>query len=112
MLYFLALAEAAIFTLAGAVTTLTTAIFFRHFLAFAWRMWLWGSIGFIVGGLLFLAVLTPFFMGGVGIAGAPHTSARDIAITDVVLFGPLGITTLAILFGCWYGWRRARRLDG
>ena len=109
MPYVVALAEAAVFTLAGAIITLMSAIFFRHFLAFAWRMWLWGSIGLVTGNLVLVAVLSSFLIG-IGIAGAQRTSARDLALAYLILFGPLVITTLGILLGCLYGWRRTRQL--
>jgi hypothetical protein len=107
--YIFALVEVATFTLAAAVFTLTCAFFFHYFLAFAWRMWLWGSIGLIVTNLVLVASLFPLFVG-VGIAGAPRTSARDFALTELILYAPLLVTTLGIVLGCSYGWRRARRL--
>ncbi|HWZ63360.1 MAG TPA: hypothetical protein VNX02_10090 [Steroidobacteraceae bacterium] len=109
MPYVFALVEITAFTLAAAVITLTSAIFFSYFLAFAWRMWLWGSIGFVAGSFVLVASLFPF-IAGVGIAGAPRTDARTLALTGLILYGPLLITTLGIALGCLYGWRRARWL--
>jgi hypothetical protein len=109
MPYVFALVEVTAFTLAAAVITLTSAIFFRYFLGFAWRMWLWGSIGLIAANFVLVASLFPF-LAGIGIAGAPRTDARAAALTGLILYGPLLITTLGITSGCLYGWRRARRL--
>lgn len=109
MPYVFALIEASAFTLAAAALTLTSALFFRYFLGFAWRMWLWGSIGLVAGNFVLVASLFPF-LAGIGIAGAPRTDARAVALTDLILYGPLLITTLGIALGCLYGWRRARQL--
>jgi hypothetical protein len=111
--YIIAMAEAAVFTVAGAIVTLTSvfASSWRARLAFAWRMWLWGTIGFIVGNVALMAALSPFLIG-IGISGgAPRSfSLRDFVLDQLVTFGPLLMTTVGILLGCWYGWRRARRL--
>lgn len=109
MPYVFALVEITAFTLGAAVITLSSAIFFRYFLGFAWRMWLWGSIGLVAGNFVLVASLFPLFVG-VGTAGAPRTDVRTLALTDLILYGPLLITTLGITLGCLYGWRRARRL--
>lgn len=109
MPYVFALVEVTTFTLAAAVMTLTSAIFFRYFLGFAWRMWLWGSIGLVAANFVLVASLFPF-LAGIGIAAAPPTDVRAAALMDLILYGPLLITTLGITLGCLYGWRRARRL--
>jgi hypothetical protein len=110
--YVFAFIEASLFTALGVVVTLTTLLVasFRHFLGFAWRLWLWGSIGFVIGNLLLLAILSPFLVG-VGIAGgAPrHTGVWDYVLLGLVLFGPLLVSTLGIGLGCWFGWSLARR---
>jgi len=64
--YAFALLEAVIFTVAGAVATLATAFLspLRDLLAFAWRIWLWGSVGFIIGNVVLLAILFPFIKHG------------------------------------------------
>jgi len=110
--YVLALVEAVIFTLAGAGATLATAFFspLRDLLAFAWRMWLWGSVGFIIGNVVLLVILFPF-LSGVGIAGgAPrHTDVLGFALVGLVLFGPLLFSSAGVILACLYGWRLARR---
>ncbi len=112
MPYMLDLLEAVAFTLAGAVATLITALVtpFRGFLAFAWRMWFWGTVGLLAGTLLPLVVFFPCLLG-VGITGAPsgHTDVSTLILTDVILFGPLVLSTLGILLGCLYGWQGAQR---
>ena len=112
MPYAFALLEAVIFTVAGAVATLATAFFspLRGLLAFAWRMWLWGSVGFIVGNVVFLAILFPF-LGNVGIAGgAPrHPDVLGSVLVGLTLLGPLLLSSVGVILGCLYGWRLARR---
>jgi hypothetical protein len=111
MAYILTLSEVALFTLIGAAITLASALraSLRFFFAFAWRLWLWGTIGLIVGNLALFGALSPFLVG-IGIAGgsAVPISARDFLLTQLILFGPLLVTSLGILIGCLYGWRRAQ----
>jgi len=112
MPYTLDLFEAVAFTLGGAVATLITAVVtpFRGFLAFAWRMWFWGTVGVLAGTLLPLVVFSPFLLT-VGITGAPsgHTDVSTLILVDVILFGPFVLSTLGILLGCLCGWQRAQR---
>ena len=112
MPYVFALLEAVVFTMAGAAATLTAAFFspFKHLLAFAWRMWLWGSIGFIIANVILLAILFPF-ISGIGIAGgAPrHPDLLGFVELGLVLFGPLLFSSAGVILGSWYGWRLARR---
>ena len=112
MPYAFALFEAVAFILVGATVTLATAFLsaLRHLLAFAWRMWLWGSIGLIIGNVVVVA-LQFYFLTGVGIAGGSprHTDLSTLFLTGLVLFGPLLFSSLGIILGCFYGWRLARR---
>ena len=112
MPYAFAFLEAVVFTIAGAAATLT-AVFLsplRHLLAFAWRIWLWGSVGFVIANSLLLAVLFPF-LSGIGIAGGAsrHTDVPGFALGSLVLFGPLLFSSTGVILGSWYGWRLARR---
>jgi len=112
MPYLLTLTEVALFTFLGAAATLGGALgaSLRYRFAFAWRMWLWGTLGLIAANLVLFAALSPFLVG-IGIAGgsAAHISPGDVLLTQLLLFGPLLVTSLGILLGCWYGWRRAQR---
>ena len=112
MPYAFALLEAVIFTVAGAVATLATALFspLRDLLAFAWRMWLWGSVGFIVGNVVILAILF-LFLSNVGIAGgAPrYPVVRGFVLPGLTLLAPLLFSSVGVILGCLYGWRLARR---
>jgi hypothetical protein len=113
MTYALALFEIALFMLFGAAVTLaaTFVTSFRYFFGFAWRMWLWGTIGLLLGNLTLFGALSPFVVS-VGIAGVPagHVRFQDILLFQALLFGPILVTSLGIFLGCLYGWRRARRL--
>jgi hypothetical protein len=107
-----ALFEALVFTFAGAAATLVTVLYspWRNLLAYAWRMWLWGSIGFIAANALLLAILSPF-LSGTGIAGGPskHQSVLDFVLLGLVLFGPLVFSSAGVILGCVLGWHLARR---
>jgi hypothetical protein len=100
------------FTIAGAAATLTAVFFspFKHLLAFAWRMWLWGSVGFFIANAMLLAFLFPF-LSDIGIAGgAPqYPDVLGFIRSGLVLFGPLLFSTAGVILGSWYGWRLARR---
>ena len=112
MAYVFAFGEAVVFALLGVVVTLTTLLmaFFRHFAGFAWRLWLWGSIGCVVGNLALLAILSTFLVG-IGIAGGPppHPDLFGYVLSALIFVGPLLVSTLGIALGCWFGWRLARR---
>ena len=112
MRYAFALLEAVIFSVAGAVATLATAFFspLRDLLAFAWRMWLWGSLGFIIGNVVLRAILFPF-LTNVGIAGgAPrYPVVRGFVLPGLTLLAPLLFSSVGVILGCLYGWRLARR---
>jgi hypothetical protein len=110
--YVIALLEAVIFTASGAAATLATAFLspYRHLLAFAWRTWLWGSIGLIICNLALLALLF-YFASGVGIAGGAlrRYEVRDVLLSGLLLFGPLIFSSVGVILGCTFGWRLARR---
>ncbi len=112
MPYVLALLEAVVFTVAGSIATLTTAFYspLRDLRGFAWRIWLWGSVGFVIGNALLLAILFPF-LNGIGIAGgAPsHPDVLGFVLLGLVLFGPVLFSSAGVILGCLYGWRLARR---
>jgi hypothetical protein len=110
--YVFALLEAVVFTVAGAAATLATAFYspLRELRAFAWRMWLWGSVGFVIGNAVLLVILFPF-LSGIGIAGGapPHTDVLGFALLGLALFGPVLFSSAGVILGCLYGWRLARR---
>jgi hypothetical protein len=115
--YVIALFEAVIFTVAGAAATLSTAFLspYRHLLRFAWRIWLWGSIGLFIANLALLAALVPLANFAVepahgNLAVAPrHSKLFDYVFMGLVLVGPMLFSSAGVILGCWYGWRIARR---
>ena len=112
MPYVLALLEAVVFTVAGVVATLATAFYspMRGLLAFAWRMWLWGSVGFVIGNAILLAILFPFFSGiGIARGAPPHPDVLGFVFLGLALFGPVLFSSAGVILGCLYGWRLARR---
>jgi hypothetical protein len=110
--YVFAFAGAAVLALLGFVVALIALVIasLRHFLGFAWRLWLWGSIGCTVANLLLLAALSRFLVG-IGIAGGPppHTDLITYVLSALVLLGPLLVSTVGIAIGCWFGARLSRR---
>jgi hypothetical protein len=116
--YFVALAGFLAFTLAGAFTTLAAWWFapLRALLAFAWRIWLWGSIGFVAANIALFAILFPF-LSGLGISGGSpsHTDWVALSLGVLVVLGPPLASASGVILGaalgCYLAWRR-RMIDG
>jgi len=73
-------------------------------------MWFLGSVGFVIGNAVLLAILFPF-VSGIGIAGGatPHTDVLGFVLLGLALFGPVLFSSAGVILGCLYGWRLARR---
>jgi len=113
MPYAFALAGFALFFALGAIGTASSFLFasLRGLRPYAWRAWLWGSIGFLVTNALLLAIIVYSLMH-VGIAGNSdsRTEVLGVIIAATVVFGPsvasgLGII-IGVLAGCYFGKRK------
>jgi hypothetical protein len=113
MPYAFALVGFALFFALGAIGTASSFLFasLRAFQPYAWRAWLWGSVGFLVTNALLLAVIAYPLMH-VGIAGSPggRTDVLGMILGAAVVFGPLVASVLGILIGvlagCHFGKRK------
>src|SRR3981189_3442414 len=93
--YVVVIAGFAILFVLAALTTASTFVLsaLRWLRPFAWRVWLWGSIGFgvsnaLLGALLYRA-LTQVSISGVE---SPHRRVSDVLIDVAVDFGPLVVS--------------------
>ena len=108
-----ALAGFALFFGLSAIATASSFLFasLRRLRPYAWRVWLWGSIGFLVTNAVLLGMLAYSLMH-VGIAGNSdnRTEVLGVILSAAVVFGPsaasaLGIT-IGTLVGCYFGRRK------
>ena len=108
MPYAIALFEAAAFTMLAAAVTLAAALFnLSRVLAFAWRIWLWGSVGFVPANVVLLAILFP--LSNVATVGGPPRHPDLFSyVMGFVLVGPLLFSSAGVILGGWYGWRLRR----
>ena len=113
MPYTFAIAGFALFFALGAIATASSFLFasLRRLRPYAWRVWLWGSIGFLVTNAVLLGMLAYSLMH-VGIAGNSdsRTEALGMIIGAAVVYGPsaasaLGIT-IGVLIGRYFGKRK------
>jgi hypothetical protein len=110
--YVFVIAGFAIFLVLGALMTASSFVFsaLRWLKPYAWRVWLWGSIGFVasdalLGALLYRA-LTDVSVSGVE---SPHRSVGDILVDVAVDFGPLVVSAVGVMGGSALGFYLARR---
>src|ERR1700675_3653249 len=110
--YVFVIAGFAIFLVLGALKTASSFVFsaLRWLKPYAWRVWLWGSIGFVasdalLGALLYRA-LTDVSVSGVE---SPHRSVGDILVDVAVDFGPLVVSAVGVMGGSALGFYLARR---
>ena len=100
----------------GALATLVCWISptYHRLLPFAWRIWAWGTVGFIVVDALWLAALFGV-LKHLGLPGDPYRRPIDALgyfLTAIVWAGPAVASMLGMLAGAVWGYHLAkRRLD-
>jgi len=103
----------ALFFALGAIATASSFLFaaLRGLRSYAWRAWLWGSIGFFVTNAVLLAIITYALMH-VGIASNSdgRTEFLGMILGAAVVYGPSAASALGIvigsLAGCYFGKRK------
>ena len=113
MPYAVALAGFALFFGLGAIGTASSFLFasLRGLRPYAWRAWLWGSLGFLAMNALLLAIIAYSLMH-IGIAGSPggRTDVLGVILGEAVVYGPLVASAsgifLGVLAGCYFGRRK------
>jgi hypothetical protein len=114
MPYDFALAGFALFFALGAIGTASSFLFasLRSLRPYAWRAWLWGSVGFLAANATLFAIIAYSLMH-VGVAGNSdsRTEGLGMIIGAAVVYGPsvasaLGIM-VGVLTGCYFGKRKA-----
>ena len=97
-------------TFAGAVGTLATILFrgLRPLRPYAWRMWLWGTVGLVVANMALFAILVPI-LSRVGVAHGPASlgDTRAVVTTNLAIVGPLLASLVGVLAGTGLGFRLA-----
>ncbi len=112
MPYDFALIGFALFFALGAIGTASSFLLasLRNLRPYAWRAWLWGSIGFLAVNAILFAVIV-FSLMHVGIAGNSdsRTEVLGMIIGAAVVYGPSAASALGIIMGvltgCYFGKR-------
>src|SRR5580692_3212856 len=116
MPYFLVAAAFAMFTVGAAIGTVFARVFvpLRSVFPFVWRIWLWGSLGFLVANALFLLGFWSVLLPVMDVKSLPswlHGILSVVAGVTVVL-GPFIISGVGVgggaLLGCVFAWRSGR----
>jgi hypothetical protein len=113
MPYDFALAGFALFFALGAIGTASSFLLasLRSLRPYAWRAWLWGSIGFLAANAILFAVIAYSLMH-VGVAGNSdsRTEVLGMIIGAAVVYGPSAASALGIIIGiltgCHFGKRK------
>ena len=113
MPYAFALAGFALFFALGAIGTASSFLLasLRGLRPYAWRAWLWGSIGFLATNALLLAIIV-YSLLHVGIAGNTdrRTEILGMILGGAVAFGPSVASAsgifLGVFVGCYFGRRK------
>ena len=113
MPYAVALAGFALFFGLGAIGTASSFLFasLRGLRPYAWRAWLWGSLGFLAMNALLL-IMIAYPLMHIGVAGSPggRTDVLGVILGAAVVYGPLVASAsgifLGVLAGCYFGRRQ------
>ena len=113
MPYAFALTGFALFFALGVIGTASSFIFasLRGLRPYAWRAWLWGSIGFLVTNALLLSIIA-YCLLHVGIASNSdgRTEVLGMILGAAVAYGPLAASAFGIILGvrvgCHFGKRK------
>jgi hypothetical protein len=111
--YVFVIAGFAIFFVFGTVTTASSFVFssLRWLWPYAWRVWLWGSIGFIASNT-FLAALLYRVLTHISVSGVatPNRDTVDVLVDVAVDVGPLVVSAVGIVggsvLGLYLAWRK------
>jgi hypothetical protein len=113
MPYAFALVGFALFFALGAIGTASSFLFasLRAFQPYAWRAWLWGSIGFLAANAILFATIA-YSLTHVGLAGNSdsRTDVLGTIIGAAVVYGTSAASALGIIIGilagCYFGKRK------
>jgi len=86
---------------------------FRQWRGYAWRIWLWGSIGVLLS-TVFIVATTLQSLRVVGLDGKIPASEVILRffVGTIVLLGPLAVSGVGAIvgsaIGIYFGWRKTR----
>jgi hypothetical protein len=110
--YVVAIAGFAILLVLGALTTASSFVFstLGWLRPYAWRVWLWGSAGYVASNALLFALLYRALTHvSVSEVQTPNRNAADVVVDFAVNFGPLIVSALGVVVGSILGMYLARR---
>jgi hypothetical protein len=96
----------------GAVVAASSVTFASlcPFQPYAWRAWLWGSIGFLLANTLLLAILLPVLArSGIASGKAPANYTIGTLLGIAVVLGPIAASVCGTVGGIFIGCYLARR---
>jgi len=111
--YAFVLAGSVVFTVASATVTLGCMVWVRarRWYSYAWRAWLWATLGFVLAIALLIASFMPT-LSRVGISSAPTLQYHVLGalLAAVAVFGRFVASGVGILAGTLLGiWLAARK---
>jgi hypothetical protein len=117
MPYAFALAGFALFFTLGAISTASSFLFaaLRSLRPYAWRAWLWGSIGFLVTNAVLVAIVAyPLTHVGMASNSDSRTEVLGMILVAAVVYGPSAASAsgiiIGILVGCHFGKRKVTEI--
>jgi hypothetical protein len=106
MPYDLALDGFALFFVLGAIATASSFILgsLRRLRPYAWRAWLWGTIGFLAMNAVLLGVIAyPLMHVGIASNSDRQTEFLGMLLGVAVVYGPTAASALGIVIGILAG---------
>ena len=112
MPYFFVIPGFILFTVAAALGTALARFYrpLRSLFPFAWRAWLWGTVGFVIANALLIGAIALLLGSEISLAQQYSEVVGWVTLAGMVA-GPFVASgagvLIGVLFGCYLGWRVA-----